>query len=966
MFEFRPGDGGIGGKAVVASLPLARGTPDLLILRLPCEARDSQSSFRSLNLDVWQPGELHAAQSPLFYPDVGDELFASVGQGSVQVRLGGEEILSATVVHGPGCSVDVAFENGMWRLGTDDEELSVEAGAPVIGELSFQGPAASSSVSSVTVTTREFDTERSTLQLLLLLVALAGLTIVIRDVILHGDGRSSRWRGWFGRLIQSVTVVDLLVLAMLLIWAVLIPPRFDDGWVFQRVTAYDRYSGNANFLAQVDEVPLGYWVDWLQSHWFRLSTTPFLMRIPNVVLGVLAWGGIRNIAHRRDRSGSTSDLWVMSAVFVVGYGAWGMTFRAEPFLAVLVVASLWLGLRFASHPQAGTLLAWGLGAALAVTAHPVGVLVLAPVLRLWRPIVGWVRSSSQSAMLALTSVLTATAVALLLLLFDSDLTARLASIRGYRTFGSHGGFVFDELRRYELLGEAGFSSPLQRTFVVFLFMGVVGLFLRKRGRGSSGHLHRLVGWSLLISIALLTLTPSKWPWHFGALIGLVALAVPMVLVPTEGGDELDPRSRKFGDIRGAALVAMAGFGLAWAWSDIQPWATFDLRTQLWWPGAVNLSPFDLSSPATWLALGALVIVLGRVMRRRDRWVLPLNAPPAALVIVASAAVVFVTVSTFAIDAVRTDGWTFARQSVEGLFGANSCGLGDRITVPLGSSLIELEPVDIESPVGDISAVASGFDGIGDFESGAYPVFGVNGVSVIEGVDGVGSWVGSSAVPEAHLGSFRSVWYQLPTTIDSVTVMVMGGFTDPAGNAMAVQWGLRADSGIENLGVEQAEPIGRVTDWSMITFRRPDEATHVRLMLRDGSSMPGVDGWVAASPPLGMSTALLASVNSVDSIDILVSPPLALYMPCIRTPVGTNGLVGVPDIMVLRDSPLGQTFWPTGDLGSAFLGAAASDRYYRLEVGIEPFDTGDSVAVLVSQRYLTGASARSTGEVEQRG
>jgi hypothetical protein len=962
-FEFSPSAVGRGGESVVASLPLARATPDSMELRLSCDDGSAESSFRSLNLDLWESAEEGLVQTPLRYPDLGDELIASISRDAVLVYLGGEEILRSTVTHAPGCLVSLTFDAGVWRLETGDQELSIEAGAPTVAELAFDGPAASSAVSRVAVTTRAFGTERSSLQLVMLLVAITGMAIVIRDVVLHGTRESSRWRGWLGRLVRSVTVVDLLVVAMLLIWAVVIPPRFDDGWVFQRVTAFDRYSGNANFLAQVDEVPLGYWVDWLQSHWFRLSTTPLVMRLPNVMLGLLAWSGIRALASQGDRKHTRSDLWGMGAVFVVGYGAWGMTFREEPFIAVLGVAALWFAHRFAATPTAGRFLALGVIAALALTAHPVGVVVLAPALLHWKVIVAWIRSSTKAALLGLSAMLTSAAVALLLLLVDSDLVARVQSVTDYRAFDSHRSFIFDEFRRFELLGEAGFSSPLQRTFVVFLLMGVVGFMARRRGHGSSGNLRTVAGWTLLISMGLLTLTPSKWPWHFGALIGLVALAVPTVLLAASGDDdELGPRNWRLAAIGQVALVGAAAFGLAWAWSDTQAWASFDLRTQLWWSGATNLSPFDLSSAATWLVVGVLLVVLAWGARRWGLRARVPYSPSAGLVIVASAAVVFVTVSTFALDVVRTDGWTFGRQSVDGLQGASNCGLGERINVPVGSSLTAFAQIALPSPTSDLGADSAGFDGLGDFEEGAYPLVGLNHVPIAESVEGVGSWVGLPGSAEAHTGSYRSEWFVVPGSTDLVAVTAMGGFTDPAGNAVAVQWGSLSGSALNDLGVEQASPIGRFSDWSLVTFKRPEEATHVRVMLRDASTAPGIDGWVAASSPFGLSMRPLNSVEG--SSDILVSPPLALYMPCIPTPVGTGGLVGIPDIMVLRDSPPGQTYWPTGSLGSAFLAAAASDRYYRLEMDIEPLDAGDSVAVLVSQRYLTGVSARVTGEVER--
>ena len=73
------------------------------------------------------------------------------------------------------------------------------------------------------------------------------------------------------------------------------------------------------------------------------------------------------------------------------------------------------------------------------------------------------------------------------------------------------------------------------------------------------------------------------------------------------------------------------------------------------------------------------------------------------------------------------------------------------------------------------------------------------------------------------------------------------------------------------------------------------------------------------------------------------------------------LVQAPELMV-REVPDFDEYivWPRADRAAPYLAAAASDRYFSIQVGIPPSESNDEVEVLVSQEYLTGRSAWATG------
>jgi hypothetical protein len=169
-----------------------------------------------------------------------------------------------------------------------------------------------------------------------------------------------------------------------------------------------------------------------------------------------------------------------------------------------------------------------------------------------------------------------------------------------------------------------------------------------------------------LGLLLLALVPSKWPWHFGALaaIGAVAVAAEFERL----GRERNQHGRNLGRFA-LALIALTSVALyAWlgAGSLLLP---------------LELQETDLTqvfNPASFVLVCMSVVALSYwMLSRRDVHVL--DALVRSMVVVVPLAVVALTATLFIRDASVT-AWSPARQNIETLTGRESCGIADQLGV----------------------------------------------------------------------------------------------------------------------------------------------------------------------------------------------------------------------------------------------------------------------------------------------
>ena len=531
---------------------------------------------------------------------------------------------------------------------------------------------------SIQVTSAETGRSPSALQWVLLagaLPLLAGVVVrVSRQVssvgTQHSQNLAEGSKRWW-----RVDRYDVVVLLAMVLWLFVGPVFFDDGWVVARHNAF-RESGEFStvFVTKGGTAPLGLWVDWLTQWWVNSVGSLVLWRLLPFAVGLVLWRLTRSVVGRGIASlwDSAVPVSIAMATFLLGYFAWLQTLRPEPITALFTILSVSsvLSFRRTEHPR--HLLAAGLCVAAGATTHPAGLVAAAPLISEWRTIGAW---AIRNRFVVAACGMTAMAVFLLLFAFDGDLAARATDVDLVRSSGSHPLSWRDEPERYFWITNPSlpWTTPIRRAHVAaILLVPLAHLLLRRNGQSTDA---TVASRALLIGICLLAVTPSKWPWHFGALVPLAA-AVSAFL----GQSIARHRPRTTYAI---GLAAGCGLLLTWAWSKSFRWALIDLRT-LAWAGDADVQPTTWSALSFWLGIplvfAATWFIIGTARTRRLEGVS--NSIASGMLWSVPVMVLLtlgVTVGTFLADARSTSGWTLFSQNRASLT-REHCGLAEGLAV----------------------------------------------------------------------------------------------------------------------------------------------------------------------------------------------------------------------------------------------------------------------------------------------
>ena len=313
--------------------------------------------------------------------------------------------------------------------------------------------------------------------------------------------------------------------------------------------------------------------------------------------------------------------------------------RPEPFTALLVTLVFACAVAFArSESSAALALATGL-IPLAATGHHAGLLTAAPLLAIGPQLISWIRRNPAAA----TALVTAAFALLLLLAFlGADVGQRSLEAQTLRSYGVPDAW-FDELRRYGRLSDFHGGPPLRRGAVALMGLAVLA-FLVRRTRTSRGDLLDLPARTLIIGLILLIAVPSKWPWHFGALMGIAAIAVATETHRIRSDDHR-PRSWQ---ARWLLAVASITVAIAWSWGPRELWTLLDTNTVDWTPdSAISFSTVAAALPVLLL----FVLMAALRLRRRPSSDAPWRVASLAAPILVVPILVF-TVAVLAADAAR--------------------------------------------------------------------------------------------------------------------------------------------------------------------------------------------------------------------------------------------------------------------------------------------------------------------------
>ena len=478
--------------------------------------------------------------------------------------------------------------------------------------------------------------------------------------------------------VRHARPVDAVVGVVLGVWLVIGPALWDDGFVLVREQMFSVSGGfSIYYTALGANVPLGYWLEWLQ-HWLTESSTSLLvMRIPALVCLGIAWALCRWMLSRvlgSEREGRRVALWALAATFLTFALAWNMTLRPEPATALLAIAVMAAAIRFLERPTATPLVVAALLVPLALTAHHTGVVALAPLVAILPALLRFARSNVP---LAATVVTASLALLLVLMFIGADIEQRRADVELTRTYGV-GLNWREEATRYVLLSSSPYGTSLRRGSVALIAIAVIA-FLARRRRADGDRLLNFPSVTLLATLVLLVLTPSKWPWHFGAVLGIASLAVAA---------ESARLRRDAARISGWSSWPLLALGVAavvasWVWWPRARWNKLDIRTLDWTPAFESVLPLStlaalapvllLSGMLTYARLRGSRTSFSAVSSRVASWTAPILAAP----------LILFTGLVLVSDAAKTSGWTLARQNVETLGGGAELRPGRR---PRGSRL----------------------------------------------------------------------------------------------------------------------------------------------------------------------------------------------------------------------------------------------------------------------------------------
>ena len=734
---------GTGTAGWYAPLALLNRVPGSIDVRLPCAAARPEGSRGPVTM-------LSTARRP----ERANALRIVWSDRSVRVSAGRQELARAPWPE--ACPLDLQIRGGELRLPsrTIKLRLSTLDRMPVVTGLFSGLDLRKGTPLRVRLQTRAYSTSPSARQVAaaVLAAALACAALLalafparaaLRDRVFRSPQLRRRLRSsWLAR-----DSSDAVVVGVLLLWWIVAPTFPDDGWLWVEHRTF-RGLGTISFyfdnwgLAS----PLGYWVEWLR-HWALGSTQDLIwLRLPTLLVLFASWPLCKWCA-RRVVSGEPTRLvrWSLAGVFLLGATAWGMSLRLEPVVSLLTLSGLAAVLSFIRAPRFAPLTIALPAAVLAATAHPAGTVGAAPVL-VCLPYVGrWLRAQGTRIIPLLAALLSATlALALVLVTLDADLRTRLDDARVVRAGDLHSEPLWHEYMRYTNFDGFGGGSAIRRLSLALLLLATLSALTRRRhGRGGAS---TTPGYTLAVALGLLAFVPSKWPWHFGTLaaVGAVALAAEvehlisssrssstwplrqfaaLLAVSTAclwawwgpiAGSPLELQTIRWSDVFNRypwlvgvpALVCATVISEVWrarrrrdraTWAKSALWTLFGVVTVwVWWHPGTSLLHLGMTTwrdsfnGRSWIAVvpALMLVAAAATVHRGPRTRGVLLATTAAWVIpIASLAFVANTIVGLSLDASRSN-WSPARQNLEALTGRTSCGLADQLEGDLAKAMRE--------------------------------------------------------------------------------------------------------------------------------------------------------------------------------------------------------------------------------------------------------------------------------------
>ncbi|MEB3369486.1 arabinosyltransferase domain-containing protein [Saccharopolyspora mangrovi] len=884
--------------------------PDQVHVRVPCEVvRAGQERGESTTLVSSRP------------PGQPTEGFAvTTSQDHVIALVAGREALRAPI--GEAC--DVAIDGGpsgsTARIG--DRTASVPAGMrDIVAFTTDLSPAEATGTRVEVVTANWFETSPTQGKLLLvglqLLLVAAGFAILAqldrkrqRDVERPVQRLLHRLIGYG---------FDLVLLGVLAGWWLLGPNSPDDSFASVTVQNGLRTGDIGNYYRweNASEAPFTL-VQQLLMPVAEWNQNPLAMRIPSILAAVLTWlflsRGVLGAAipgqHHRPLVRGLAAL-----AFLTWWLPFGMGVRPEAFEALGLTAVLAAVLQAARTERRVWLGVAALAAGLSIAVNPMGITAIAPFLvlapRLWR--------LAGPGVIALMAGMAS--VGLVAMFVDQSLfgAAKATDLHGY--YGPNVSW-FQEVMRWQYLlgfdlqGDIARRAAVLLTLVVAAFSVVV--LLRGAGRAPGLRLAHVPAASLLVSMALMTLTPSKWTHYFGALAGLGAatLTAGAVLI---GVAAVTASRDRVVLVAGLVSTLLAGGAAALVFSGKNNWFLHSQYGVLWGEGPVR----PLHNPLCWLLIAGLLLAGSALVRRSDDRVRrALIRTPALVCVTAMGVAVTIVLGSFAAAPIRQgDGaYSIGAQGIAAARGG-SCGIADQVVVT----------PDIAGLRGGDGAEMAGFTEGSGFAPGFTPPADVP------------TW-GSLTGGQINTGTLTTGWFPLPALAPDQELAVGVAGRSGDGNRVALEFsgpGGTREVVLDDTWLDSDEsetyPTDHVVedepqdhpgwrDLHLSPAQIPPGAERVRITASDTTTDPA--GWVAVSGPRLREVVPLTEYMR-DKAPTYVDWSMTWNVPCLRDlPKVEDGLVEPPAYLITPPNSMG--FGGTAAFERGIGGAFAGVR----DVGVQ--------------------------------
>jgi Mycobacterial cell wall arabinan synthesis protein/EmbC C-terminal domain/Arabinosyltransferase concanavalin like domain len=817
----------------------------------------------------------------------GEGLVVAADQGMVTVTASGVQLLRAPLPAGD-CSYQLSADAGGVRVSRDGVPLVTRTDllVPQVAELQTDAVVARDGLSVQLHTDARYQSRPTMLKTALL--AAHGLALLALLVL--------AWRWWPGEgpglARPRPSWADAVVLVVSLGWVLAGPVNIDDSWylLMARNAMDSGYLGNVIYQFNVTENPFVA-SQYLMQAWGALGHTWSLawLRLLPLAYGLASYALLRvlltSVLGRVARGRPVP--WALAGAHLLWWLPYGLTLRPEPLIALGTAAVLVLAELATRRRSVGVLAVATALAALTATASPTGLVAAAVLLAclpwLWR----WWRGASGPSRVAVVLLMGAAASVVIPVAFaDATLGDVLESIAVHRWYYRQNAW-YDEYLHYANLLVGDERGAWGKRLPVLLTLGVlfaVALGTARRA-GTAGRTGRLLGGAAAItavSLAVLTLTPTKWVNHFGALAAPATVLLAAALIRS-------PLPRRVGTatltLGTAALVAATSVAFAGPnlWRPFSDWGqpfgnhllvdTPYLQSLL----APSLGPLALRNPLLWLAVAGLSWQLGRrwpdsrLGRRWVRW----RLPDRAVLRTATGLGVALMLMVFVVAPLRQyPGTSVALMNLRALSG-RPCGLASAVQV-----LTDVTP--------GLGPAAGSAALTGDMRADPLPE------PTPTPPTAPGSTVWHDDVPgRASLGTVQTPWYPLPPRSHDgwITVPLRGRLTPE--QRLTVQVGTGNPVAPEQIRAVPLPAVGDTPDWTEVAVALAEAGlaapSAVRVVAQDRTAGPG--SWLALAQPR------LSTPRPIT--DVLADQPVfadqvsAGLWPCQHQIAVRDGLVSPP-------------------------------------------------------------------------